>query len=599
MSATSTLVKPSSKNSLVPTEGMTSTPNPLAGTVYDQPLRGVRCVRLSVLTDETTSPDRQREADDIAAAALNIDFGEGDSLREAVDLDVSASKVSPFDRPQLGAWLSRPESFDVLVWWRFDRAIRSMADMYELAAWAREHRKMIIFAEGIGGGRLVFDFRNPMDPMSELMMVMFAFAAQVESQNISERVMGAQSAMRKMPLRWPGGGKPPYGYMPIPMPEEHGGVGWTLTPDPDAVRVIEYVISEVLKKVPLNIIAAELNKRNEPAPLDYWSIKQGRTDESGNIVNANGKTRKRAKWTGANIARLLRNPNLLGWKMHKGVPVRDSDGTPIMAAVEGILTREEFDRVGALLDTRTKPRKPNTVRADSPALLLGVIHCASCKGRMYLRNDGRQAPTYVCSPQTRGETCPGRANVRASWVDEYVEARFLKIAGKIPVRRVIEIPGYDPKPEIDATAAEFAEHQKQEGRQKSKAAQAEWQRRADALDARLAELESRDKTEARREVITTGRTYADEWADADTAAKRGMLTDAGVRLEVQKGRRGGWRKLDTRRVRFTMSGELDPAAEGVAVAAADVTAESRGDQPPAPGSAVRLTERAPELVQAA
>ena len=61
-------------------------------------------VRLSVLTDETTSPGRQREADDQAAAALGIDFGEGDALREAVDLDVSASKIGPFDRPELGKW---------------------------------------------------------------------------------------------------------------------------------------------------------------------------------------------------------------------------------------------------------------------------------------------------------------------------------------------------------------------------------------------------------------------------------------------------------------------------------------------------------------
>ncbi|GAA0345066.1 hypothetical protein GCM10010319_21650 [Streptomyces blastmyceticus] len=50
-------------------------------------------MRLSVLTDETTSPERQREADDLAAAALGIDF----DGREAVDLDVSASKVGPFD----------------------------------------------------------------------------------------------------------------------------------------------------------------------------------------------------------------------------------------------------------------------------------------------------------------------------------------------------------------------------------------------------------------------------------------------------------------------------------------------------------------------
>ncbi|WP_331254486.1 recombinase family protein [Streptomyces halstedii] len=142
-------------------------------------LRGVRAVRLSVWTDETTSPERQRDADDQAAAALGIDFGEGEVLREAVDLDVSASKFGPFDRPELGKWLARPDEFDAIVWWRFDRAIRSMSDMHDLAKWAKQHKKMLVFAEGIGGGRLVFDFRNPIDPTSELMMMMLAFAAQV------------------------------------------------------------------------------------------------------------------------------------------------------------------------------------------------------------------------------------------------------------------------------------------------------------------------------------------------------------------------------------------------------------------------------------
>ena len=118
------LVRPDG-NVSVPTEGMTTTPrNPLAGTVYTETLRGVRCVRLSVMTDETTSPERQREA---------------------VDLDVSASAFGPFDGPQLGGWLARPDDFDALAWWRFDRAIRSMAYMHELAAWAREHRKMLVF----------------------------------------------------------------------------------------------------------------------------------------------------------------------------------------------------------------------------------------------------------------------------------------------------------------------------------------------------------------------------------------------------------------------------------------------------------------------
>lgn len=94
-----------------------------------------------------------------------------------MDLDVSASKTSPWERPQLPRWLSNPQAYDALVFWRFDRAIRSMGHMYALANSAREHRKVLIFAEGLGGGRQVFDFRNPMDPMAELQLFMLAFAA--------------------------------------------------------------------------------------------------------------------------------------------------------------------------------------------------------------------------------------------------------------------------------------------------------------------------------------------------------------------------------------------------------------------------------------
>ncbi|WP_415957113.1 recombinase family protein [Streptomyces sp. 021-4] len=570
----------------------TGTRNPLAGTVYEtETLRGVRCVRLSVLTDETTSPERQREADDKVAAELNIDFGTGDALREAVDLDVSASKVAPFDRPALGGWLDRPELYDVLVWWRFDRAIRSMSDMHDLAKWAKQHRKMLVFAEGIGGGKLVFDFRNPMDPMAEFQMMMLAFAAQVEAQSIKDRVMGAMAAIRRMPLRWRGGGRPPYGYMPAPMPAEFGGVGWTLVPDPDAVKVIERIVRELLEGKTVSAIAVGLNADGEPSPRDHWAVKKGR-ETGGKTGGVKGLKKDRFLWNPAVITRMLRNPTLLGWKMHSGKPVRDTEGNPIMATTEPIMTREEFDRIGAVLDERSIDTGD---RKDTDALLLRVIHCDACGGRMYLnKQENKQRPTYKCNPYSRGFKCEKSANIRGDWADEYVTAEFLRRVGSVQTTHVVEIPGYDPEPELRATLAEFNEHQAQQGRQKSKHAARAWQERADALDARIAELETREKREAQRIVTPTGRTFADEWAEKDTAGRRAMLNEAGVRLDVRRGTRGGWRKLDTSRVDFTMSGELDPAAEGVAVAAADVEAEKTGtDVPPAPGSAVRLAEPAP------
>ncbi|MFE4023436.1 recombinase family protein [Streptomyces sp. NPDC059101] len=555
--------------------------NATAGAVFAETLRGVRCIRLSVRTDETTSPERQRDADDTAAAALGIDFGEGDALREAVDLDVSASKIGPFDRPQLGGWLARPAAFDALVFWRFDRAIRSMGDMHELAKWAREHRKMIVFAEGIGGGRLVFDFRNPMDPMSELMMLMLAFAAQVESQSISDRVTGAQAAMRKMALRWRGGGRPPYGYLPAPMPKEQGGIGWTLVPDPDAVRVIERIIAALLEGKSPHAIALMLNADGVLSPSEHWKAYKARTKSTTDADSeADAPKKKPVQWRSQHIVTMLTSPALLGWKMHKGKPVRDDQGNPVMATETPIVTREEFDQIGALLAPKPTAKKAPT-RRDSAALLLRVIHCTGCGSRMYLN---KSSGAYVCSSYKYGTYCPAPATIRGTWVDEYVTAEFLRLVGSVQFTRVTEIPGYDPQPEIDATTAEFAEHQQQKGRQKSKAAQAEWQRRADALDARLAELESREKTEPRREIVPTGRTFADEWHASDTEGKRAMLIEAGARLDVKRGIKGGWRMLDLRRVEFAVTGDLDPVIEAASAVADELADEQHPNHAPTPGA---------------
>ncbi|WP_267885571.1 recombinase family protein [Streptomyces sp. NRRL B-1347] len=474
------------------------------------------------------------------------------------------------------------------MFWRFDRAIRDMGDMHELAKWAREHRKLIVFAEGIGGGRLTFDFRNPMDPMSELMMLMLAFAAQVESQSIKDRVTGAQAAMRKMPLRWRGGGKPAYGYLPAEMPAEHGGIGWTLVPDPDAVKIIERIIAELMDGRGLHTIARALNADGVLSPSAHWTAYQARTKKR-TAVATDQPVKKPAQWRAQTIEKMLANPALMGWKMHRGKPVRDDAGNPVMATTSPIFSREEFDQVAALLTPKPVAEKAPE-RTDSTALLLRVIHCNGCDERMYLN---RSSGTYRCSSYKYGTHCPAPCTVRAEWVDEYVTEQFLKAAGQVQINRVIEIPGYDPQPEIDATAAEFAEHQQDKGRQKSKTAKAEWQRRADALDARLAELESREKREPRREVVPTGRTYADDWNDADTAAQRAMLIAAGARLMVKPGSKGGWRRLDPRRVDFTITGELDPAIAELATVTGDAEAEARNDAPPAPGSAVRLAEPEP------
>ncbi|WP_327378135.1 recombinase family protein [Streptomyces sp. NBC_01216] len=332
---------------------------------------------------------------------------------------------------------------------------------------------MLVFAEGIGGGRLTFDFRNPMDPTSELMMMMLAFAAQVEAQSIKDRVTGAMAAIRKMPLRWRGGGRPPYGYMPAPMPKEHGGVGWTLVPDPDAVKVIERIVRELLEGKTVSAIAIGLNVDQVPSPRDHWAVKNGRKT-GGRTGGVKGNTKDAFLWNPAVITRMLRNPSLIGWKMHNGKPVRDAEGNPVMQTEQPIMTREEFDRIGAVLDSRSIN---NADRSDTDALLLRVIHCAHCGGRMYLnKQDSKknQAPTYKCNSHARGDKCDARQHPRG--LDGRVRDRRVPAAGRLRPddtrsrdsrlrprtrvarhpRRVQRAPGTEGTPEVPSRAAGMA-----------------------------------------------------------------------------------------------------------------------------------------------
>ncbi|MER5894781.1 recombinase family protein [Streptomyces sp. NPDC001876] len=523
-----------------------------------------------MLTDETTSPERQRDANHSAAAALNIDLAD----REAVDLGVSASKTTPFERPELGEWLQRPDDYDALVFWRFDRAVRSMDDMHELSKWARDNRKMIVFAEG-PGGRLVLDFRDALNPMAQLMVTLFAFAAQMEAQSIRERVLGAQSAMRTMPLRWRGS-KPPYGYAPADL--EDGGK--TLVQDKKAVKVIERIIKELMNGKTLSAICAELNDAGIESPRDHWSLIKGR-EKGGKAGNGAGLkvTKERFKWRHGALKRLLTSEALLGWKTTDAGPVRDSEGVPVMATREPILTREEFDAVGAMITDANPDGTKWKFRVDSVAMLLRVIFCDGCGQHMFL---GRPSATskqisdvYKCGSWGRGEKCPEPSSVKREWAEEYVREHFLAAVGGLRMTETRHVPGYDPQPEIDATTAEYEAHMSEQGQQTSKAAQGAWKRRATALDARLAELETREARPARTEVIQLGTTIADAWRDADDTSRRDMLQEAGVTVRIKRAKRGRVFKLNEERVIWRMGNDFFSEGADELAAIADTENEMR------------------------
>ena len=73
--------------------------------------RAVGVIRLSLLTEGTTSLARQRGIITAAATTRGSQI-----VGWAEDLDVSASKIHPMKRPELAAWLARQPDFDELIW---------------------------------------------------------------------------------------------------------------------------------------------------------------------------------------------------------------------------------------------------------------------------------------------------------------------------------------------------------------------------------------------------------------------------------------------------------------------------------------------------
>jgi DNA invertase Pin-like site-specific DNA recombinase len=274
---------------------------------------------------------------------------------EACDEDVSASKVRPADRPQLGAWMRRPDDFDAFVFWRQDRAVRSMSDMADLCRWARDNGKRLIFVEG---GIPEVDLTSP---TSEFMVMAFAFAAQMEAQAIKDRVNSWYGYARST-ARWTGGAAP-FGYRTAPHPEG----GKTLEIDSETAALVTEAAERVLKGDSLNEIAADWQDRAIPT-----NIERAR--------EARGKATGETVWTGHRIGKILRSEGILGRKLEA---VKDSNGKKIgmkpilvkgeyVTIADPVLPVEQWQRVVSVLDDRA--RKGGAQLGDFATARSAVLH---------------------------------------------------------------------------------------------------------------------------------------------------------------------------------------------------------------------------------
>ncbi len=527
----------------------------------------------------------------------------GEVIGWAKDLDVSAIKLSPFERPALGAWLrsDRVNEFDGIMWSRLDRAVRSMADLHTLAQWATTHRKLLVFVSGPGGGAMKLDMRaGPLDPIPHLIVTILAFAAQMEAQAITERIKETKAYMRQSG-RW-GGGMYPYHLIPV-----RHGVGWKLADNPETMPILEEILKRALRGDSKASIADYLNQQGYPSPRDYRHENLGRTCtapimgrveeigelegigkgltirpeaegdpvrvrlfpvhaqwavEVGDHVTEGQRLTLPILWNGKTIRDMLSDRVLLGETTLAGKPVLGPDGMPVKRA-DPVMSREDWARLQAVIKEAGGSHEGNggaSNRTTGASLMLDIGFCALCGEKLNFR---AQAKTYAnpytyayyncrsawgqLKRQTKEERCPAKAMVSDA-VEALAEKILMHHIGDEQVLIEVPVARESHKEELEAaTAALIDLTERTIG--KPEAVQAIYRGQISALEVKVAELAAMPDLEERVDFRETGKTYRQLWEVSDRQDRRRLLMESGVRVEARRvmvgSPRPGQRRTDT------------------------------------------------------
>ena len=332
-------------------------------------MRLLAVVRLSDLTDETTSPERQRTKIDTYAR-----LHEHEVVGVAEDLDVSGA-VSPFDRPQLGPWLKRSDDWDGLIVAKYDRLTRSLLDFLVLYKWLRERGKTLIWIDP------PLDFSTPFGKAMANVLITFA---ELELAVISERIREAWHALREAG-KWPGG-TVPFGRIPVRAEPK----GWRLVPDPEYAPVVVEMVRRYLAGHSFHMLSRWLNEQGIPASRDAQRLRTGKP--------AKGKG-----WTPATVQKVLTSPGLAGHVLAQGGPLRDADG--LIVRIDPLIPPEDYERLQTALKERAYGRRVNASR------LLQVAYCALCSSPLHA-TPTKTAPALSRSTVTTFAVKAGRAPAR-------------------------------------------------------------------------------------------------------------------------------------------------------------------------------------------
>lgn len=438
------------------------------------------------------------------------------------DLDVSADKYTPFDRPDLGRWLTdeRAHEWDMLVFSKVDRAFRSIRDTVDLARWIEARKKILVFAED----GMVLNYRDDVDSfermMSEFFIMVASFFAQMELNRFKSRAKDAHRIIRQTD-RW-ANGVPPYGFWTAPHPS---GKGRCLVPDPEGRRVLREVIApRLLAGDSFSSIVAHLNATGVLTNMNRAKVEAGREPKAD-------------PWTVTNLRDMLTSLRTQGIKMSQGKPVLTEDGSMIRLA-DPTFDDETWTRIQEAVAARSHSGKR---RVNSPNPLLSVGFCGKCGSNLSHQVQqnvpgGKEFRYYRC------QKC--KLRTRADEAEFLLEELFIETYGQQAVTRRIFVPGSDNSRELEEVEAAIKRL-----RMESDAGLITTEEDQNLYVTRLSSLVGRRNALQANPVVAptwrkekTGETNAEVWARSSQEERRKLLQERGIRFVLHPGKR--WELVD-------------------------------------------------------
>lgn len=431
------------------------------------------------------------------------------------DLDVSAIKTTPFDRPDLKPWLvDRFDQWDALIVAKTDRLFRSAKDCVDLAHWMEQQHKILVVADD----GLVLDFfhdQKDLDPfaamMSKIFLLLAAMFAEIEGRRFVQRAQARVRSLRHTD-RW-GYGVAPYGFQIVPHPS---GTGKALAHEAVMQTQLHLTAERILTEPDWSWVGlvSDLNSERTLSPRDIRRVQRGEKS-------------KGAHWTIEKLQKILTSPATQGIKVSSGRPVLDESGEPIRVGPASFAP-DVWDELQKTISERTGQGHQ---RRHSMNPLLGVGRCELCGKSLRQRSQttpgGITHRYYVCGNSPRA--CK-RVSIRADDADELVTQEFLELKGNEYVRRRVYEPGEDTSYEL-AEVEQTIEGLREDralGLFTSPADQQTYREQMLTLVARRDGLSVRPIRPAGWSSVTTDETYAQAFETASPIDRRRMLVDAWV-----------------------------------------------------------------------